>query len=88
MSSNESSKRVKIVFEETIVSGPAEVNGTMAGVFITVGDAFGYAMTLEDMLLVNEELTNPFHKPVIEHLINQLRSCVDNAGYIVYSEEE
>lgn len=88
MSSSENLNRVKIYYEEIVESGPAEMEGVVAGLFITKGDAFAYAMTLEDLLLVNDELTNPFHKPIVERLIEKLRSCVDNSGWIVYNEEE
>ena len=88
MSSSENSNRVKIYYEEIVESGPAEMDGIIAGLFITKGDAFAYAMTLEDLLLVNDELANPFHKPILERLIEKLRSCVDNGGWIVYTEEE
>ena len=86
MSSSENSNRVKIYYEEVIESCPAEMDGSIAGLFITQGDAFAYAMTLEDLLLVNDELANPFHKPIVERLIEKLRSCVDNGGWIVYDE--
>ena len=88
MSSSENSNRVKIYSEEVVETCPAEIDGTIAGLFITQGDAYAYAMTLEDLLLVNDELANPFHKPIVERLIEKLRSCVDNGGWIVYHEEE
>ena len=88
MSSSENSNRVKIYGEEVVETCPAEIDGTIAGLFITQGDAYAYAMTLEDLLLVNDELANPFHKPIVERLIEKLRSCVDNGGWIVYNEEE
>lgn len=87
MSSSENLKAVRIYYEEVVESGPAEMDGIVAGLFITKGDAFAYAMTLEDLLLVNDELANPFHKPIVERLIEKLRSCVDNAGWIVYTED-
>ena len=88
MSSSEDSRRVKIYYDELIETGAAEMDGHLAGVFITQGDAFAYAMTLEDLLLVNDELANPFHKPVVERLIEKLRLCVDNGNWIVYNEED
>ena len=86
MSSSENSNRVKIYYKEVMETCPAEMDGFIAGLFITQNDAFAYAMTLEDLLLVNDELANPFHKPIVERLIQKLRSCVDNSGWIVYDE--
>jgi len=86
MSSSENSNRVKIYYEEVVETCPAEMDGAIAGLFITQGDAFAYAMTLEDLLLVNDELANPFHKPIVERLIEKLRSCIDTSGFIVYDE--
>jgi hypothetical protein len=86
MSSSENSNRVKIYYKEVMETCPAEMDGFIAGLFITQNDAFAYAMTLEDLLLVNDELANPFHKPIVERLIQKLRSCVDIGGFIVYDE--
>ena len=86
MSSSENLNRVKICYKEVVETCPAEMDGFVAGLFITQGDAYAYAMTLEDLLLVNDELANPFHKPIVERLIEKLRSCVDTSGFIVYDE--